>query len=360
MTGDDRPSVYWDESTGMWVYRASAVGRCERALRYARKQTPARGVFAGMQKAMDESAGMEDEIIQRFTDEFQVDVSHRQHVVIIPVNDDAHIRGSIDGLGTTEIVNFVAPTGLVEVKAFGDEYWEMFKAQGIAAWPGYVSQFHLYCLGLIKQGIAIDGGWFVVGHKVKGKVVEIRYEWVPFKHAAVAKAIAVVDRVEAWAKGADFPDGVEEAACDGGIVCGYWYLHDDANKPEGVVELPRLRGLLLERDRCLNFIKTSAERADELKVEIDELSREKLRQEMGADADDVKTIRVGAGNDWWKVTQVEGSNTTKWNKDKLEKFLGKNVDKYRTTSKGKGSVRITKAKDEAPTKGTKDDASTEG
>jgi hypothetical protein len=64
---DKRPDVYWegDEQTGGWVFRASALGGCERALVMTALEEACNPVPQKIQDAYDAGASMESEIIKQ-------------------------------------------------------------------------------------------------------------------------------------------------------------------------------------------------------------------------------------------------------------------------------------------------------
>jgi hypothetical protein len=221
------------------------VGRCERALLHARVGRAPSPFPEKIQAAMDRSAALETTVIAAFGDQYEIDVIERQRRVVIPVAEGVEIRGSIDGVGVSTSQQY----GLVEIKAFGDSYWNQFVKGGIAAFPEYVAQFQIYLAGLrlkYRHEVDIDswleGGWFVVGHSnTDGFLVtrngkpEIRFEWVPFSAATMAKAKAKVMRVEAAHEAMQGGQRVElELPCTEDYGCPYWTLHPEKAAVENV------------------------------------------------------------------------------------------------------------------------------
>lgn len=335
--GDDRPSVYQreDGEGGLaWVYRASALGHCERALRYARKETPGRELFGSIRKVLDQSSDLEDAVISWFETQYDIKVHDRQMVVEIEVAPGVWVRGSIDGRGVSALGG---QQGLFEAKAFGDEYWEVFNALGMQGFPGYVSQFHTYCEGLRQAGYPVEGGWFVVGKKAEGgqALCDLKVEWVPYKRAEWAKARATVLRVEKWADSDDRMDTLSEVECSGSVVCNYWYLHEKPPVPE--VEDLLVTSLMTRLD-------TLKMRRDAVDAEIEE-TKAKIEAAVVIE-DGVKSVRYRRGGDRWLVTRVDGGTSVSWNKAKLEKELGDRVDEFRTEKARAGYTKITREKGE--------------
>lgn len=329
--GDDRPSVYQDEVEGelAWIYRASSLGHCERALRYARKLTPGRELFDSIRKVLDASSNLEDTVVQEFEKRYDIRVLDRQKVVMIQVAPGVWVRGSIDGRAVSGLGD---QEGLFEAKAFGDKYWEVFDALGIQGFPGYVSQFHTYCEGLRQQGYPIEGGWFVVGRKAEtGGICDLKFEWVPYKRAEWAKAKATVLRVEEWAETDDRMDTLGDVECSGSVVCNYWYLHEKPPVPE--VEDLAVTSLMTRLD-------TLKMRRENVEAEIKEVTA-KIDSLVTMD-DGVKSVRYRRGGDAWLVTHVAGGTSVSWNKAKLEKELGDRVDEFRSEKPRAGYTKITR------------------
>lgn len=332
--GDNRPAAYLNDD-GVWVYRASSIGRCERALRYARKQTPPRELYKTMQAALDKSSNLEDVIRREFEERFKVKVDHVGHRVNIPVGTGAIISGAIDGFGIT--YDSPPQSGLVEIKAFGEDYWNLYIDQGIQAFPGYVSQFHVYLAGLrLEMGTGVKGGWFIVGKKSEDglAITDLKWDWIPFDPVPSGRAKATVVRVERWAASEDRLETLEGVECDQSAVCGYWYLHEKPPLPEVDDRVLAALAGRLEMERA------NRDRADEEIKKITAQIDAAVQMDEG-----ITSVRMGNGHNWWTVTRVAGGTSVKWDKKKLEEKLGDEVDEFRTESTRAGYTRITREKD---------------
>lgn len=159
--GDDRPAVYSDDGT--WVYRASALGGCERALLAARRGETRTPPPPALQEKYDQGHAAEDIIMSRWAakhaDKYvlttreageQVKVSvgkviNRQHV---------EIRGSLDGFGA--VLGDPEDVVPVDAKAFGKSFWDKLEKEGIWGFPYYCGQLVVYAEGLRARGLYVD------------------------------------------------------------------------------------------------------------------------------------------------------------------------------------------------------------
>jgi hypothetical protein len=258
--GDDRPSVY-DEGDRV-IYRASSVGNCIKSLVAARQGiTPADHPDWLMEKFAEGNTAepiIVDWIKQQGEWEFQspheqesygglpetvIPTAHdNQFLLEIPVGTQALLRCHLDGMavctgakagGKTSYGWYGLMTGkraVVEVKAFGQSYWEKFEKEGIGAFPYYSNQVTIQMAG---TGLPC---MFVAALKEKGgdlardsdgnlvtKVVFFRETPVP-----MGQIKARVLKVEAAYRRGELPD------CDyNQYPCQYFFLHDDDDdKPE--------------------------------------------------------------------------------------------------------------------------------
>lgn len=330
---DDRPSVY-QRDDGIWVYRASAVGRCERQLRYARKLTPGKEMLPSIQAAMDISASMESTVIERFEAEYEVTVANRQQRVEIPVTDEAVISGSIDGLGTATRMT----DGLVEVKVFTEPGYRQWLKYGFEREPGYETQFHTYVAGLRLLGYELQGGWMAVGLKdnkdESRALLDLSVKWFDFKPAIAARAKGVVARTEAWAATDDRIDTVVEAECDLNIVCRYWYMHPKK-------ELPEVSDAELNKWCALRASLKAEIAEDEAAVkELDEKIAKALMQL--DETQDGSPIVITGSEGRFKVTEIAATTSSAWDTKALEREFPDRED-LKVTRKRKGYIKVEKA-----------------
>lgn len=137
------------------------------------------------------------------------------------------VRSHLDGIvelvkvpeGWTRDQDHDAKRFVLEVKAFGDSYWQTFQSKGLDGFPGYKLQVTAQMKGAGLPAI------FCVGHKDKnGKVYEIKYEIVDDLPVKWMEVIGKINEVEKRIKDStlDGPD------CELPLMypCPYWRLHD--------------------------------------------------------------------------------------------------------------------------------------
>lgn len=158
--GDDRSSVYVED--GISIYRGSAIGhQCLTQLVAARLGYQASPPPAFLQSRYDEGTAMEPVIIERLRREHGWTVTNdgddNQMELEVPVGDFAKIRLHPDGIATipdAKVARFV-----LEVKAFGDDFFDKFSKHGVAGFGGYAWQTSLE---MVATGLPCA---FVVAHK---------------------------------------------------------------------------------------------------------------------------------------------------------------------------------------------------
>jgi hypothetical protein len=325
----------YEDADGTWVYRASSVGQCERALLHARIGRAVSPRSEKLGAAMAASARLEGPIADALAEQYQIVVTDSQTEVEVPVSPGVVIRGHIDGFGTTE-----HRSGLVEIKAFGEGFWNEWRKGGIQAFPTYVAQFHLYCAGLVSSGLPdLKGGWFVVGKKGETGHLEshlegrpqVRYEWVDFKPAVVAKMVARVKRVEAaYVRMQEGERADEELDCPGAFGCPYWTLHDPDDRP---VEVHVDLNDLIHR---YGVHKVTQETA---KMQMD-MIRGKVEAILEAEGVTSKRVLMGP-EQAATVTMVPESTSTTWDWKKAEADGVEMPTRYWKVNTRKGYVKIT-------------------
>lgn len=265
---DERPGVYQDAETGLWVFRFSSMGACEKAL-----VAYGLGYYASappdwMLEKYEEGSNAEATILRRFSEgagteftwhlamyeegftgpgQFEV-FGHKmpwivgmhdgQFLAEIPVGTKAIIRGHPDAVAwTVERKDGKVPgqtwipvpgeVGLgdamvVEAKAFGDSYWETFTKKGVEAFPYYDLQTRLESFA---TGLPVA---FVVAHKNADGTVdnssEIVVQYID-PCTSISDVKIKVSRMVRMIEAEELP-----AECDWKMFpCPFWQeLHDDA------------------------------------------------------------------------------------------------------------------------------------
>lgn len=247
---DNRPPVYTEN--GKTIFRFSSLGGCTRALVLALRGEEPSETPAWMQAKFDQGRVAEDLIIEAWLDKefadnkrlwrmlsphepasiqglpFIVGASHGQFNAEIPVGNDILIRGKPDGiakLGSSPHGDWPYPDLRVtlEVKAFGQSYWDKWLAEGIAGFPNYATQVSLqmYATGLECV--------FVVGRKNEDGVFSGEIDW-----RRISQAPVPFDRIKDKVRHVvELADNTELPACDvNQYPCPFYHFHDDAPEPQ--------------------------------------------------------------------------------------------------------------------------------
>ena len=217
---DNRPPVYTEN--GAWVYRASSLGHCLRALMAARQGMLPEPLPAWMYEKFAQGTEAEPKLLDRFYSDHSdwVSTGEAQTERDLAVGDRVIVRCHLDDLAVNETAGELA---VIEAKAVGDTIWRSIEQHGTSGLPTpYPWQLAVY----MHQADARHGCW-VVGHKNDDgsfdESSEIRYLWVHEPPYTLDDINGRVAEVEAWAageKGEGWPE------CPGEYVCGYRYLHD--------------------------------------------------------------------------------------------------------------------------------------
>ncbi len=299
--GDDRPNVYEEE--GVWVYRASAAGRCERELwAYRTGMTPTAHPD-WLLKAFQEGHDNEDAILKVVGG-----VTMAQRVIEIPVGKGVMFRGAIDGYQESS-------KKLVDAKAFAEStYYTKWLKTGIRGFPGYTAQMRLYGAGLELQGLELNGLIMAIGIKdddgVVQKVKQFQYSFddLPVTLRDLKRKVM---RIEAAAVSGEMPPCVEPLQ----YPCSFFFIHDEK---EIMVSDNEFLELMANKWRAAKVREDAAKKdRDEAGAMIlstlDEMEREKG-----------EAVQVGD----WVVSDVNQTNKGRVNWKKMADD-GNAVDGYR-------------------------------
>lgn len=311
--GDDRPAVY--EEDGRWVYRASALGGCTKALAALRMGNSPVAPPAGLQKAFDEGNAAEDKIIELYEKYTARTVRARQQALEIRVSDTCVIRGHIDGL---------ADTTLVEAKAFAESTLDDWNRKGWDGFPHYKIQTGLYWAGVGAESLDM-----VIGLKNYQGVVEtieiFHYDTPPTSSQDAINKVLEIERIAA---SGELPKECDEKWWG----CPVWYLHE---KPEiEEVEDEELKIHI----RMYAGAKRSLDSAQKGKDLAQQFIFKRLN-ELGLAGKKLKS-------DKWEVTDVVMAGKKSLDTAKLKKDV-KNLDDYYKTGKSSRYITLREVKDDS-------------
>ena len=298
--GDDRPSVYMEGGTV--VYRASAIGGCERALLAARVDAYRYPFPDVIVNAFRLGHLNEPAIVNRFiADHPDIRIMNRdQHRVEVEVFDGIVVRGALDAYGIGVRGELKGRKVVVDAKAFAPSTFDqMLRDPGrIGFWDGYITQQVVYAKG-------VGATWAVLAVMEKGEdglVGEgsrVHYHWIDIaaEEGRWTEIATTIDRVEQAAeklRGERAPEDSDvakglECPCD--YACQYPQFHDAPDDPVLTGDDAEVLGILArvnEQIKAMKDLVTAAEKWRNEQVE-------KLVEVHGRKM-------VGGG---WKVTWVE-------------------------------------------------------
>lgn len=248
--GDHRPDVYRED--GRWVYRASALGGCPRALWLARQGVDRSPRNKTLDRAMMEGSNSEEIILQMAREKFFLTITDPQYEYEIEVMEGlAIVRGHLDGLGEHTSMDQL---GNVEAKALGPDLWKKSATARFKAMPHWDRQVQLGMRGSSRRLT-----WMLWGQKGEdGVVVDVTYTVVEYSAREVAMALAAVKaNEEACANGAHVECPKEEFGCP------FWTLHEGKREELEVVQDQKLATL------AAKWLRAKAHQAA-AKTEVDE------------------------------------------------------------------------------------------
>lgn len=264
--GDDRPSVYHDPDIDRWVYRASALGSCERELIAHRRGMSGSPTPDWLQTRFDEGHDWEDRILERFMEDQRVALRGQQARGTILVGKNVAVRGSIDA---------ETDDAVVDAKFLGPDLYRKLIKDGIGAFPHYMWQQAVYAHALEKSRICLAMGLKdIEGEGDEREVVgikEMHYLWVDLADLPTLGQIkARVLRLEKLAEGDGWPDCPSPFQ----YPCPFDYLHDEVDvavEVEG--EGAELLSDAADKDRAIRLLeaevkKLKAERNREVEIAL--------------------------------------------------------------------------------------------
>lgn len=264
--GDDRPACYWDPEIDRWVYRASALGSCERELVAHRRGMSGSPTPDWLQTRFDEGHDWEDRILERFMEDQRVALRGQQARGTILVGKNVAVRGSIDA---------ETDDAVVDAKFLGPDLYRKLIKDGIGAFPHYMWQQAVYAHALEKSRICLAMGLKDIEgegdeRRIKG-IAEMHYLWVDVADLPTLGQIkARVLRLEKLAEGDGWPDCPSPFQ----YPCPFDYLHDEVDvavEVEG--EGAELLSDAAEKDRAIRLLeaevkKLKAERNREVEIAL--------------------------------------------------------------------------------------------
>lgn len=210
----DAPAVQvTDDSV---IYRASALGSCERRLLAARLGFDPKPPPAKLQAAYDEGHRLEPIILKRLEDDYHWVLEQHQaemqlHLGTGPDGRELYIVGHVDCLGTPPGGKHWMP---VDAKAFAQSTLQDFLAAGLLAFPHYAWQQSCYCEGFHTENFCLP----LYNKDTDTMRVKV-YDTHPYSYEDIQERVY---HIEGLVKFAD----VINVPCSADWGCPYDYLHD--------------------------------------------------------------------------------------------------------------------------------------
>lgn len=276
---DNRPARYIDPD-GTIVYRASALGMCDRIFAALAAGYDPMAHPEWFQRVLDEGTDMEDSIRAMWEDRTGLTVVNTQGSVELEVMDGVVIRGHIDG---QEAFNL----GLWEAKKFRPSTWDKFKRSGVECMPTYPMQTSIYMHALNTSEMFFVGGLYDVDNNEIIDIHEHRYLAPPINMLAIRKRIAKLEGI------INDAIHVTDVACPSTAQypCPFYYLHDDDSpqpkeRPGDEIIVPILT----------EWVQLQQEKAPAAKVVREVDAR-------------IKELKDGVTG-WWEAAGLEPGDTT--------------------------------------------------
>jgi len=246
----DAPSVYYDGTDEVWVYRASAIGGCMKALVYGRMGMEGQPPPEWLQERFDEGHYHEAPILARFEDDQGYSLFGEQMVVEIKVKPGVVVRGHIDAY-----THLATGKCVVDAKAVTENTFKVLEKGGMAE---YDWQQSAYCAALEADQFCLACGIKDRDKPLAEQLVEVRYLWDKPRYTIsdIRKRILEVER---HAKNGTLPD------CTDMYPCPFFHLHDDDEAEPESIELAGIDIQVL--DKAHGFYA----RRKELEAEVNDL-----------------------------------------------------------------------------------------
>jgi hypothetical protein len=370
----NKPSVYWDEGLGRFVYRASALYSCPNILMAFRLGMEGASPPEWMQERYDEGHAQEALILDKLVKKHGFVLyatGDEQMTVEKNIGTTAMVRGHTDALsagGEVEITSFNGVPGkqtinigltVIDAKALAPEGYKKWVAHNWRDYPYYLWQQSFYVHGLDADGLVM-----AVKNKVTG-AVDVAY----WERAALAvtmvdivKSVMVIEK-RARDMGNDALMAVD---CDPlTYPCPFHFLHDGSEKKReltvavddvGVEETPVVEvegevptaptGPTIAELKIIEALArevTKFDKAEKAAKDSKEGAKERLAEALG------RTEATVALRDFTVTTYYSGGSKTDW--EGIAQAIGGEPDAIKTqftstTKSANLSVKVTPVKKE--------------
>jgi hypothetical protein len=294
--------VYWDPDIERWVYRASALGSCDRELVAHRRGMSGSPTPDWLQVRFDEGHDWETRILERFMDDTGLALRGHQASGTLLIGDGLAVRGSIDA---------ETDDAVIDAKFLGPDLYRKLIREGIEGFPHYRWQQAVYAHAMEKQRICLAMGLKEIeGEGEERQVVgiaEMHYLWVDVADLpTVGQIKARVLKLEKLAAGEGLPD----CPVPFQYPCAFDYLHDEVETAIEITDPEMVTDLAIAARMY--------DRARDLEAEVKELKAEGKRYvEMALEAEDLTTaaghkLRAGDVEVTWVYSHTPAATIEKY------------------------------------------------
>lgn len=231
-TGTQNPAR-WIAEDGQIYYRASSLGMCDRMfLAMSMWYTPVAHPD-WFQAVLDEGTRMESEIIAKYTEKYELEVSYPQFETDLEILTGIHIVGHVDG--------FVYPPPdaagvLFEAKKFRSSTWRKFLRMGVECMPQYPWQVAAYMHALELEECQFVGGHLLVPDEGEPYISEVEVKYLSSPPIPLLGLKKRIMSLEAMINDSGSP---YDRPCNVSMFpCPFYYLHDATDKNEPPKRIP--------------------------------------------------------------------------------------------------------------------------
>lgn len=212
------------EPSSLYIYRASSLGSCDKALIAARIGYEAdESVYKRMSTIFDEGNLHEDAVVAKYR-ETNNEIVLQQHEVNLKIMDGVIVQGHLDGV--IHRGNWPGPLGRVlEIKSMGDGPFKEFKKHGMDT-PGLIQkykwQISAYMLAMERPAL------LVCKSRNTGEIIETLIDTPYYSYQDIKTRIV---RLEAQARTGELPVKCSNPQ----FPCPFFYLHEE-DEPELILD----------------------------------------------------------------------------------------------------------------------------
>lgn len=244
---NDKPIAYLNDD-GVMVIRASALGKCSRALWAALNDVTPMAPTERLDVILNEGH-LHEQAVRELLESEGAEMSSQEKVELWIIPGKLKIVGHVDG----DVINW---DQVWEGKALGKEGYRKFKNVGFDAYPDYAWQISMYMIALDKPAL------YTVKNRDDGEILRLVIDTPPITLDEInAKCLALYTAF----------NNHEMPACDPERwMCSFFFLHDEQadDEPLTFVEDPYIEAVAGALAEVREHLKMLTEKEKELKEDL--------------------------------------------------------------------------------------------